>query len=251
MFVLKKLITPFLLPPGVFVFILLVLGGRAWLKKNRMLSVIYTCIGIALWMTSSGLTANLLMRGLESGISMGTIPQSDVIIMLGGGVYSQSPDMTGLGAPTGSTLERLVTAARLHRRTGIPILLSGGPVFAHTASSARIGARFLMDLGIEPQNLIIEDQSRDTYENALYSAQICRQRGFQKPMLLTSASHIRRSLLSFKAVGLEVTPYPCGSTTWPGQKLHWDDFLPSYHGLATVGAALHEWIGLFYYKIRY
>ena len=251
MFFLKKLISPFLLPPGVFILILAILGFRAWTRKNRGLCVTYACLAMALWIVSSAPAGWWLTNRLETGYSMSPIPDGDVIIMLGGGVYSKSPDMSGIGAPSGDTMERLVTALRLNRRTGLPILLTGGSVFAGTASSARIAARFLKDMGVAPEKLIIEEKSRDTYENALYSARICRQKNFENPIVLTSAVHLRRSLLCFKAVGLQVTPYPSAMTTSSNQSFHWTDYLPNYHMIATTSAALHEWIGLLYYRLRY
>jgi uncharacterized SAM-binding protein YcdF (DUF218 family) len=251
MFILKKLITPFLLPPGIFVLVLAVLGVAAGFRKNRRLCTVYTSLAIGLWVLSSAPAAHWLTRSLESGYSMSSIPETDIIIMLGGGVYSRSPDMSGIGAPSQGTLERLVTAARLHRRTGAPILLSGGQVFDGAGSSALIAARFLQDLGIPAQFLIVEDQSRDTYENALYSSRICRRKGFEKPVVVTSAIHMRRSLLCFKAVGLDVAPFPCGFRTWPGQKLHWSACLPSYEQLDAAASALHEWLGLLYYRMKY
>ena len=251
MFILKKLLTPFLLPPGIFILFLAILGYRAWRRKTRGLCATLGCLALALWIVSSAPASFWLTRPLETGYRMSPIPKTDVIIMLGGGVYSKSIDMSGIGAPAEGTLERLVTAARLHRLTNAPILLSGGPVFADSGSSARIAARFLKDLGIGEQKLIVEDQSRDTYENAQFSARICGQKGFKHPVVVTSAMHMRRSLLSFKAAGLDVTPYPCPSTTWPGQIIPWTGYLPSHNRLNTTSDALHEWIGLFYYWLRY
>ncbi len=251
MFILKKLLTPFVLPPGIFILCLAFLGYRAWRRRTRGLCATYACLAMSLWIVSSAPASFWLMRLLETGYRMFPIPETDVIIMLGGGVYSKSVDMSGIGAPSQGTLERLVTAARLHRLTNAPILLSGGPVFAGSGSSARIAARFLKDLGIGEHNLIVEDRSRDTYENALFSARICRQKGFKNPVVVTSAMHMRRSLLSFRASGLDVTPYPCPSTTWPDQRIPWTGYLPSYNRLHTTSAALHEWIGLFYYWVRY
>lgn len=251
MFILKKLLTPFVLPPGLFILFLAVLGYRACRRKTRGLCAASICLALALWIVSSAPVSLWLTRSLEAGYRMTPLPDTDVIIMLGGGVYSKSVDMSGIGAPAQGTLERLVTAARLHRLTNAPILLSGGPVFANSGSSARIAARFLKDLGIAEQNLIMEDQSRDTYENAVNSARICGQKGFKKPVVVTSAVHMRRSLFSFRAAGLEVTPYPCPLTTWPDQTIPWTGYLPSHEALDATGTALHEWLGLLYYWLRY
>jgi uncharacterized SAM-binding protein YcdF (DUF218 family) len=174
-----------------------------------------------------------------------------VIIMLGGGINAYAPDLTGTGTPGRSTLERMVTAARLHRLVKAPIIISGGSVHGDNPSVARLTRRFLVDLGIPDDQIILEDQSRDTYENALFSKQLCMKSGFSEPLLVTSAYHMQRSMLSFERVGLKVTPFPCGQTTWPGQPRYWYSFLPSSGALAATSAALHEWIGLLFYRLAY
>ena len=60
--------------------------------------------------------------------------------------------------------------------------------------------RFLTDLGVPDPMIIVEDKSRDTIENARYARQICERRGFVRPILVTSAYHLKRSVLSFSKV---------------------------------------------------
>ena len=209
-----------------------------------------SCIFAALiWIFSLPPVADLLISGLEKGITVPSKVEADVILMLGGGLYDNSPDLSGLGTPGPGTMERMVTAARLHRRLGIPIVVSGGKVYATSGSIARITKRFLVDLGISPDAVILEDRSRDTYENALYCKAICEQRGFKKPLVVTSGYHLKRALLCFNKVGLTVTAFPCALTTWPGKRYGWQHWLPSAGALHTMAEACHEWIGLVYTRL--
>jgi uncharacterized SAM-binding protein YcdF (DUF218 family) len=250
-FILKKIVTPFLLPPGVFIVILI--GFGIWLLWGKKQRPVWICIGTALliWISSITPIADWLTASLEAEFRVVTDAKADVIIMLGGSAYLKVEDLSGTGAPGPGTMARMVTAARLQRRLKIPILLSGGRVYSTSASSARLSQRFLEDLGISENQIIVEDQSRDTYENALFSQKICQQYGFKAPLLVTSGYHLKRALLCFEKVGLKVTPYPCDLTTWPNKEYHWYHFLPNAGTLARTTAALHEWLGLAFYRLNY
>ncbi len=249
MFVFKKLITPFLLPPGIFILLLAASGYWALRRKNRPAAFIsYICTAL-IWVFSLSPMADLLMGGLEKGLTIPSEFEADVILMLGGGLYEKSPDLSGLGAPGPGTMERMVTAARLHHRLGIPIVVSGGKVVPAGASIAHTTKRFLVDLGVSPDAVILEDLSRDTYENALNCKTICERHGFNKPLMVTSGYHVKRALLCFNKVGLTVVPVPCALTTWPGKKHGWQHWLPSAGALHAAAAAGHEWIGLAYTRL--
>jgi len=251
MFILKKVVTPFLLPPGLLV--LLLLGWGVWRLRCRSRAGALGAFGLALmiWVLSVAPTADLLMSGLEADFSVPKELHADAIIMLGGAAYRNVPDLSGKGAPGEGTMERLVTAARLYRRMGVPIIVSGGRGFAQGASIAELAQRFLVDLGVPPAHILLEGHSRDTYENALLTKIVCDRYGFQNPLLVTTGFHLKRAVLSFEAVGMKVTPFPCGLTTYPGKTYHWYHWLPGAGSLAATSAALHEWFGLLYYRIRY
>lgn len=249
MFIFKKLITPVLLPPGIFIIIWMVVGYIALRKKHRWSGIGAICIAALLWMVSISPFADFMMSGLESGLAIPDRLEGDVIIVLGGSVYDASPDLSGTGAPGPDTMQRMVTGARLQRRLGVPIIISGGKVYKTSGSIANVTQRFLIDLGIPSQAVILENRSRDTYENALYCKAICDQKGFARPVLVTSGYHIKRAMLGFKKAGLNPLPFPCAITTWPNKQYGWHSYLPKAGALATTSAALHEWIGLLYYNM--
>ncbi len=251
MFLFKKIVTPFLLPPGLFVLLLVAAAIWTWRRKERGGGWTLLAAALLLWCSSMGATAQWAMGRLEADLAIPEAPRADVIIMLGGAAYDQVPDLSGRGSPGPGTMERMVTAARLQRRLGIPIIVSGGKVFSTSASIATVTRRFLIDLGIPADQILMEDQSRDTYENALFSKRICERSGFRRPLLVTSGFHLKRALYCFQAVGLAVTPFPCALVTWPGKPITWYHFLPNAHALSASVEALHEGLGLIYYRMVY
>ena len=118
----------------------------------------------------------------------------DVIILLGGGVYDGVPDFSGIGRPSDRALPRVITAARLQKRLNLPVIVCGGAVFEKFTKEAPILKRFLTDLGVSEEKIILEDRSRDTHENAKFTAEICSKMGYKRPILVTSAFHLKRSI---------------------------------------------------------
>lgn len=250
MFVIKKLITPFLLPPGIFIALLLIIAARRLGRKRGMPALAILSLGLLLWLSATAPVAVSLTRGLEARYPLPAQIQGDVIILLGGGYYDQAADLTGIGFPTGDMAGRLITAARLQRQLGLPIILSSGQVSRHTQAGARIDQRILMDLGVPATHLYAETLSRDTAENALYSKKICEREGYTRPILVTSAVHLPRAVGLFKAAGLDVLPVPAYRRTWDDHEFTWRSWLPSASALRTTSDALHEYLGILYYRLR-
>jgi uncharacterized SAM-binding protein YcdF (DUF218 family) len=146
---------------------------------------------------------------------------------------------------------RIVTAVRLQKNLNIPIIVSGGKASKNRSSAALIAKRFLIDLGVQEGQIVIEEKSRDTYENAKYIREICLKNGYKNPILITSASHMKRSLLSFKKVGTDVTPYPANFKTKSINEYRWHNYLPRSSSLGKTSIAFHEYLGIFFYKHAY
>ncbi|MBI2353771.1 MAG: YdcF family protein [Deltaproteobacteria bacterium] len=249
MFILKKCIAAFLLPPGILVLILLAAGLWSWRLRRRVTAVGALLLALLAWSLSTAQVSQMLMGRLERGFAIPRQPQGDVIVLLGGGLHDKVPDLTGSGAPSAGMMTRIVTAVRLQRRLDLPILVSGGAVFGGRTAEAPVVRRFLMDLGVPERRIILEDKSRDTMENARFSREIIRRHGFRQPLLVTSAFHMRRSLEAFRRAGVMVTPLPAGFVTSAGHTAVWADFLPdsaSLHGTAT---AMREYLGLLFYRL--
>jgi len=247
LFLIKKLVTPFLLPPGLFVAVLVLSGMWLIVRRRAKSGLSLTGLGLFMWCLCITPVSDLLIRPLVLSYPVPTKPSGDVIILLCGGANLGVKDLTGTGTPSASTLARMTDAVRLHRKLGIPIVVSGGRVFDQEQSEASIVKRFLVDVGIDPSMVLTEEESRDTLENARYSEKLCRLKGYTRPILVTSAYHLKRAVWSFKSVGLKVVPFPTGGSLEAGKKYIWPDYLPG--SFRRFSAALHEILGLAYYRI--
>lgn len=249
MFMFKKILTPFLMPPGIFIFLLIFSGLCLFFRKNWKTGFLNCSIGIFMWALSISPVSDPMLRGLESDFKILENPGGDVIILLGGGVSDEVPDLSGAGAPSGEMFGRLITAVRLQKKLGLPVIVSGGSVFKGRKAEATIVKRFLVDLGVPSDKVIAEDKSRDTIENAKYTMEICKRLKYKKPILVTSAFHMKRAIMSFEKVGLDVLPVPANFRTWENKKYGWESYLPG--GFDDVAVALREYLGLIFYKFAY
>lgn len=246
---LKKILTPFILPPGIFFLILIFLGIRFISRKSYKAGFANIIIACLMWFVSTFPVSNTLFIGLESQFHIPKDPRGDVIILLGGGIHDTTPDMTGIGTPSSDMTTRIITAVRLQKRLGIPFIVSGGTVFDTKQSEAAVAKRFLVDLGVPFQKIILEERSRDTFENAKYSREICEKAGFKNPILITNAFHMKRSVMSFEKAGIKVLPFPAGFRSDFDEEYTWHDFLPGDYG--DVSVALKEYLGLLFYRYAY
>ena len=165
------------------------------------------------------------------------------IVVLAGDVM-RSPSVAG-GVLVGPlTLERLRTAAILQRKTGLPVLVSGGAIIdSHTTF-----AKLMTDSLTEDFRIPVrwgEEKSRDTWENARFSADILKADGVKSVYVVTHAWHMRRSVFAFTATGLTVTAAPTPLQAVLGPVL--TDFIPSVSSWQTAYFAFHEWIGALWY----
>jgi uncharacterized SAM-binding protein YcdF (DUF218 family) len=189
-----------------------------------------------------------LLLALESGLPM--TPPADnppqAIVVLGGEVVRTHNEKLGV-RPGPLTLERLRAAAALHRRTALPILVTGGTTQPHTAAVGLVMAQSLTEDFLTPPRWV-EAKSADTWENARLSADILRPEGITSVYVVTNAWHLRRAILAFQGTGLTATAYPTSMDDPPGPEL--SDFLPRSSGWQTGFYAVHEWIGYAWYKLR-
>ncbi len=217
----------------------------AWRIAGRRLAWIAV---IALLIFGTPVFSSSLLLALESGLP--TTPPADhppqAIIILGGEVIRARDEPLGI-RPGLLTLDRLRTGAMLHRRTGLPILVTGGSTQRHTAPVALVMAQSLKDDFQTPAKWI-EPKADDTWENARFSAAILRAEGISSVYVVTHAWHMRRAMLAFQGTGLTVTAFPTSLDDPLGPDI--SDFLPRAGGWQTGYFALHEWIGYAWYRLR-
>ena len=127
--------------------------------------------------------------------------------------------------------------------------MSGVEVLEDNVLEGHIVKRFLIDLGVPADKIITEDKSKDTFENAKFTQKICDRLNFTDPILVTSAYHLKRAVMSFEKVGLNVKPFPAGFKSWQGKQYHWNSYLPD--DFSTASIAIKEYLGLVFYEFAY
>jgi uncharacterized SAM-binding protein YcdF (DUF218 family) len=171
------------------------------------------------------------------------------IVILSAGRRTYAPEFGGQTADE-ITLERVRYGAKLARETHLPVLVSGGAPQAERVPLAKLMADVLRtDYGIDAKWQ--ESQSVNTAENAIYSAEILKQAGINRAILVTHAWHMKRAYAAFVANGLSVVAAPTAFYGRPAEPSLAYDIEPNMRALRDSGYALHEIIGSYWYAIRY
>ncbi|WP_322924094.1 YdcF family protein [Paenibacillus campi] len=239
-----KFLYSFLLPPGLFVLLLLALAMRLLVKRQRREAMLLFSVNVLLYASMTPFVSDALIGSLEQKYTPSAAIQSDVIVVLGGGATSGTPDVDGEGNLSGAAGNRLITALRLYRQTGLPIVFSGGQVFADSGNEADIARRELIGMGVPPQSVYAENHSLNTAQNADNTALLLKQHGWSKPLLITSAFHMPRAVMEFQRVGLNVQPYPTDYWVSQPQSIYPGKFSPSGSALGSTGTACKEYVGM-------
>jgi uncharacterized SAM-binding protein YcdF (DUF218 family) len=144
--------------------------------------------------------------------------------------------------------ERLDAGVKLWQQIGGTILIVGAPSPDGSGNSiAAVMAAAARERGVPAAALMIESQSLDTHENIVYSLPTLEAHA-DHLWLVTSAIHMPRAMAVAKKSGLRPIPYPCFYTAPVGWTI--DDLLPANEGAAGFEIAMHEWLGLLFYRIR-
>ena len=246
MFIFKKLITPFILPPGIFI-VALVCTAVYLRRRSRAGAIVCAVLAAAMWVSSTKVFSDALLRPLEYKYSAPAAPAGDVIVVLGGGAYDADEVYSAGERLQPGSLERVSAAALLQKRTKLPVIVSGGVVFSSIAEADAAGA-CLEELGVPAKAIIREVAARDTYENAVFTRRICGERGYEKIILLTSASHMPRSVYLYKKAGFtDIVPFPVTRTAGKNAKRSFHDYLPG--NFYSAARALNEYFGLLFYRL--
>ena len=237
----------FMTPPAVLILLSLV-GALLALRWRRFGLAIVIVSSMALYAVATRFVASWLLHDIESGIpDSADLSTAQAIVVLGGGVHVGD----GEAAPdtlSPLSLERVVYAAEAYRRLHLPVAVSGGRIFpARTAEAALMRAALERDFDVPVA--LSDDQSRTTYENALYAARLLIPDHITSVVVVTHAWHLPRALWAFERTGLHALPWPVPRDVVHLQRI--DDLLPSIAALHESSYALHEMMGALYYRLRY
>ena len=243
-------LTALLLPPTIFVVLgisgLLIARRYRYLGRTVMVVSVTSLLALSTDAGSAWLIRPLEQQSLQAKLIEKN--KSQAIVVLGGGrarVASGEVDYDQVGP---ITLMRLRAAAYLQRQTHLPLLVTGGAPDGQGESEAVLMARSLKDdFGVEAR--WVESNAINTNQNAILSAQLLRQENIQQILLVTDAIHMPRARWAFEHAGLRVAPVP--SHFVASGDFHLASFIPNAQSLKNSHYAIHEWLGLLGYSLRY
>ena len=253
-FVLSKTFWFFAQPSSLIcaaiIFGLLLARSTGWSRTGNRLA----WGGLAMLLFAGfGPLSNMVVLPLEQRFPAryGKLPEGLVagIIVLGG--YEDGRITQARGTLTlNEAAERITeTAVLAHRLPDVPVIVSGGSgaiVLEDRPAATAIGA-FLQTMGIAAARIRLEDKSKTTYENAVFTRTLVSPKPGDRWILVTSAAHMPRSVGAFRGQGFEVIAWPADFRTKDlGDALRPFGSLPA--GLKRLDEAVMEWVGLLAYR---
>jgi uncharacterized SAM-binding protein YcdF (DUF218 family) len=252
-FVLSKLLGFVVLPSNLVVEIGLI-GIVLLLTNFRRLAswLIVTSVVLTALVGFSPL-GNLLILPLEERFPPWDAARGapDGIVVLGGSILPEIALQRGDESGLNEAAERITATVELARKyPNARIIFTGGnaALFESATSEAVIAVRLFVALGISPDRITAEEQSRNTVENAVFSELIAQPKPGERWLLVTSASHMPRAMAVFRAAGFPVEAYPVDyRTRGLGDAMR--PFSSVAFGMAQTDLAMHEWAGLIAYRL--
>lgn len=247
MLIVGKILAALFFPPGIFILLALLCALLVHKGRKKAASAIALASAILLYTLSTPLVSGLLALPLENKYPP-LLFQSDAqaIVVLGGGFLELSPEY-GAGALAADSEKRAVYGMELSRAYGLPLLYSGGAAYDSKlpGTAAEAAGRLWRSLGLAADRITLETASLDTRGNARGVAEVAGEGPF---ILVTTAMHMARSVLSFERAGVKVYPAPTDYRV-KRTSLTFSDFLPDAYSLDTSRFALHEYVGFVYYRL--
>jgi uncharacterized SAM-binding protein YcdF (DUF218 family) len=237
----------FVMPPTIFIGLCLLAAVVAlrWYRPGVALMLVSS---FCLYLSATPFVAAYLLHALEIQVSeRPDLTGAEAIVVLSAGAHVGNgrdiPDTLD-----GLTLERMEAVARLYRDLKLPIAVTGGRL---PRTHATLGGlmKKAMEEDFEVPVRWSEEQSRTTFENAVFTARLLKADHISTVIVVTHAWHLPRALWSFNHEGLRALPWPVGQT--PISTTRFSDFLPKVKSLQDTFYALHELIGLAYYRLRF
>jgi uncharacterized SAM-binding protein YcdF (DUF218 family) len=253
MLYLDKLLSQLAYPLGLS--ILMAVLGLVLLIAGRRRSGLLTLSTGILWLTlwSIPIVSDALRLSLEDRFAnepVAALPAAAAVVVLGGGIRGGPPDWPD--PDLGRASDRVWHAARIyHAGKAVRVIVSGGsmPWAGERRSEADAMVGFLADLGVPPDAILLEGRSRNTRENALFTAEILRAEGMGRVLLVTSALHMARALATFRAAGIDAVPAATDFEVMP-EPTHFIRWLPDAEALSDSTRALKEYVGWWVYRWR-
>jgi uncharacterized SAM-binding protein YcdF (DUF218 family) len=251
-FYLSKIVNFFANPQYILFLIILIQLFIIFFTESKKLVIFFSKLFLILFLFFGySPLSNFLLSKMEDYIQTSKYPVQQLtgVIVLGGSFNSGLESKERNEVSLNSSAERLTKALEIYKKNPrILVLFSGfsGELKPQGWSESDMAKKFFLDQGVKLDNLIFENQSRNTFENIKYSKDIiANYKGTWA--LITSASHMPRSFFTFKKQGLILEPINVDYKTGISRTF-WINFDISL-GLSNWSILLKELIGITYYKI--
>lgn len=245
-FILSKILF-FLLQPLVWVVAVLALSMISKVEKRRKRYRISALVILLFF--SNPFIFNEVCRVWENQIStFDSNEQYDVAIVLGGiSSYDKHHQQTAFYGNS----ERLMNVLPLYFNGQVKkILFAGGSgrLDKQNVEAVHI-EKYLLSLGVKQKDILLDTNSRNTYENAKYAVELVKENN--RLLLSTSAAHMPRSLACFEKLGAATTPFPVDYMSYEDNRFEVNKLLvPNPRVLNYWYWLLHEWVGMLSYKAK-
>lgn len=231
---LSKVIGAFVTFPGLIVTLFLILSGILAIRRQKGWKF-FLILSAFFYIVSSSWFVYLLSKTIYTADSK---DEGTYIVVLGGGV-DQFGNQTEIGA---HTLRRLYKGIQLYKNKQRPIVVTGG-VISKGIPEAFVMKDVLVTLGIPESDIIVEEKARNTDENAQYVRKLL---GDVPVTIVTSSTHMRRSLLSFGKRFSKISNIQCDVPI--DFRNSYLDYLPSSGAFYGFCSITHEIVGLVKYS---
>lgn len=252
--IIKKIVTALFYPANI-IFIAALLALFFKLQKAPKLSFLFRFVLVACFILSTNsLSAYWLVNTLEKQHPpqlIADIKKHDAIIVLGGGLRTPVPPAKHI--QLGAAADRYWYAVQLYRAgRAKQILLSGGNTVEQIGVRAEaVYAKDLLERwGVPSKDILVEPNSRTTYENQQYVADIIDDNNIKSALLVTSAIHMPRAYQLFEKLPLTVTPASTDSLSSKVNSIAVLNWIPSASAMQLTTQALHEYYAIWYGRLK-
>jgi uncharacterized SAM-binding protein YcdF (DUF218 family) len=242
----NKLLPIFVLPLGWVVALLLY--GIVRRRRRPVIAAL-----VVLYVCSMPLVGDGLFHWLESAyppLAITDVEKADAIVPLGGIFGPAAPP--GKLANVGEAGERLEAGIQLWQKRRAPWLVFTGARMPWSKAAEVEGAasaRAAIARGIPAEKVLLTREVGNTAAEARAVADLMRERGWRKIILVTSAWHMRRAARQFRKAGVDFIPFPVDYRIDPQGRVSLLDLLPRAEGLSLTETALREAYGIAFYAI--
>ncbi|MCK4469513.1 MAG: envelope biogenesis factor ElyC [Desulfobacterales bacterium] len=245
MFLFKKIVAPLFFPLSIILEILIFGIFLLWFTRRQKVGKMVVFAGaLLLALFSYGSIADICLKTLEDKypplIELQTFSDVKWVVVLGGG-HNSDPKLPVTGQIGDSSLSRLLEGVRIHKK--LPqskLILSGSGVY-DPLSNAVVMAGVAEVMGIGDNRLVLEELSKDTKDQARLIREIV---GDERFILVTSASHMPRSMALFQKLDMKPIPAPADYWVKKRQRISPGVFFPNAGSLRKMERVFYEYLGL-------